>query len=62
MLTDQRAYVCQIAQRLMRCDPNGGYALFICPGCRYGIAYLFLPDSLLPLLWQGPASRTQDRA
>ena len=33
---DQRAYVDKIIQRLQLCrDPDGGYALYICPGCQY---------------------------
>jgi hypothetical protein len=33
---DQRAYLCKTIERMVLCrNPNGGYALYICPGCRY---------------------------
>jgi hypothetical protein len=33
---DQRAYINKTVLRLMLCrDPEGGYALYICPGCNY---------------------------
>ena len=39
---DQRAYVDKIIQRLQLCrDPDGGYALYICPGCQYELRVPF---------------------
>ena len=39
---DQRAYVDKIIQRLLLCrDPDGGYALYICPGCQYELRVPF---------------------
>jgi hypothetical protein len=59
---DQRAYLDKIIQRLQLCrDPDGGYALYICPGCQYELrvpsqwvlTYL-LQNSILSFLWQSP--------
>ena len=36
----QRAYVCKTVERMILChDPNGAYALYICPGCKYEQRY-----------------------
>lgn len=33
---DQQAYVRKTVERMILCrDPNGSYALYICPGCKY---------------------------
>ena len=55
MPADQRAYVDKIIQRLQLCrDPDGGYALYICPGCQYELRVPRLGrpaklDSVLPV-------------
>jgi hypothetical protein len=39
---DQRAYLDKIIQRLLLCrDPDGGYALYVCPGCEYELRVPF---------------------
>ena len=62
---DQRAYVCEIMQRLLLCrEPDAGYARYVCPGCEYELRgtgstlTASIPKALMPQNTSGVASFT----